>query len=54
MLNERTSFGDKIEAELYRQGKLVPDKARSQLLIVRSARGIMVIELKPKEKHDEE
>ena len=52
MTTERMGFGCKIEAELIRDGKVVPDKPKPEkkYMAIQHSDGIAVIELIPKEK----
>ncbi len=55
-ITDRTGLGCKIEAELWRNGKLVPDdkpKPTRKLLVIKRANGLSFVELKPKEKTNE-
>lgn len=52
-ITDRAALGCKIEAELWRNGKLVPDdkpKPKNKLLVIRRPNGISFIELSPREK----
>lgn len=52
-MKEKVGFGDTIEAELYRKGKLVPDKPKTKFLVT-SGQGVLIVsELIPKEKSNE-
>jgi len=52
MTIDRVGFGDKVECELWRDGKLVPPnkpKAREKYTVIKRLYGIGVVQLKPKE-----